>query len=215
MKKFIIFISIVALFTNCKKEKVSYTIKGQVVLCFNGTQTPQANKTIELYQQKNGTNVNAEVLSTTTTDNNGDFTFTYTTTNLSDGLIIRESSGFGYYNLIAGVPIININDMKIYYLGRYNLVVSLNVTKPYTNNDTLYVNNLKNLTYIKKAGPFTSGRIYKEGDVGFLEDRYYGGNKQTLYCGLNSLSNFIFNKDFIIENSKLCGDTVYVSLDIK
>lgn len=201
----------------CKKDKITTnTIQGQIVVCYSPTnQVAYANSKIELYQQKDGTNIKAEILSTTTTDNIGNFTFTYATTNLSDKLIIRESSGFGYSNLITGIPIKDVNDLKVYFAGRYNLVVSLNVTKPYTTSDTLSIRNLNGGVNPKIAGPFRNGRIYKEVGIGFLRDIVYTGTEQTLNYRIYSSQILDFSKDFIVENNKLCGDTVYVSLDIK
>jgi hypothetical protein len=216
MKNLIVFISIAVLFTNCKKEKVTYTIKGQITICYSPTnQVSYANSKIDLFQQKNGTFSGAQTLANTTTDANGNFAFDYTTDNQNDNLIIRESSGFGYSNIMTGIPLKNIDDLKIYYNGRYNLVVSLNVTKLYTNSDTLSIRNLNGGINPKIAGPFVNGRIYKEVGIGFLRDIVYTGTEQTLNYRIYTSQNLDFTKDFIVENSKLCGDTVYVSLDIK
>ncbi len=211
-----ILLLILVITSSCKKEKISYSLKGQIVLCYSPTnQVAYKNAKIELFQQKIGIDRKGEIIGTTTTDSSGNFNFTYTTNNITDKIKIRESSGFGLSDIISGIPVKNIDNLKVYYSGRYNLVVILNVINPYTNNDTLFVSNLKTLTYLKRAGPFVNGRVYTEGGVSLLEDPSYNGNKQTMSCGLNSLQNLIFNKEFIVSNNFLCGDTVYVTLDIK
>lgn len=215
MKNLIIFISIAILFTNCKKEKVTYTIKGQIIICYSPTnQVSYANSKIDLFQQKNGTFSGAQTLANTTTDTNGNFTFDFTTDNQNDNLIIRESSGFGNSNIMTGIPLKNIDDLKIYYNGRYNLVVSLNVTKTYTNSDTLYISNPKTLNYVKKAGPFINGRYFVESGVSVKPDPNYEFNSENIRYVINNDNNS-FNKDYKVVTNKLCGDTVYVSLDIK
>lgn len=215
MKNLIIILSLIVCFTSCKKVKVSNSIKGQIVVCYSPTnQVSYANSKIELYQQNNGTNSKSQILATTTTDANGNFTFEYSTDNSNDNLIIRESSGFGFSNIMTGIPLKTMDNLKIYYSGRYNLVVSLNVTKPYTNNDTLYVANPKTLNYVKKAGPFFNGRYYFESSVPVKPDPNYSYNTENLRFVINNDNNS-FNKDFQIETNKLCGDTVYVTLDIR
>ncbi len=213
--KNIITIFILLFFAFCKKEKIAYILKGQVVLCYSPTnQVGYKNKRIELFQQKNGIDRKGEIIGTTTTDSSGNFNFGYTTSNIIDKIKIRESSGFGISDIITAIPVKNIDNLKVYYSGRYNLVVSLNVIKPYTNNDTLFVSNLKNLTYIKRAGLFVNGRYYTEISVPIKPDINYEFNNEKLFYVLNNNDN-TFIKDFKIENSKLCGDTVYVTLDIK
>ncbi len=202
-------------FSNCKKENTAYNLKGRIVLCYNtGVITPFANEPIDLFQTYNGGNYKSRVLGNTSTDAQGNFSFNYITDDRDEKLAIRASSGFGFIKIVKGIPVQNISDLKVYYSGRYNLVIGLNVTKPYTNSDTLYISDLINLGYIKKAGPFVSGRVSVQPGVA-LNEPEYENNKGIIYSGLNSNTNLIFNKEFIIENSKLCSDTVYVNLDIR
>lgn len=216
MKKLILIILYSIFFGACKKDKMSTNmLKGQIIVCYSPiNQIPYASSKIELYQQKNGTNINSQTLATTTTDVNGNFIFEYSTDNPNDNLTIRESSGFGISNIMTGIPLKNIDNLKIYYNGRYNLVVNLNVTKPYTNSDTLYISNPKTLNYVKKAGPFINGRYFVESGVSVKPDPNYGFNSENIRYVINNDNNS-FNKDYQVETNKLCGDTVYVSLDIK
>lgn len=204
----------ILLLSNCKKENTTYKLKGQIVLCNNGLETSFANEEIDLFQTKGGSNNNSKVLGKTKTDAQGNFSFEYATNNIDDRLVVRVSTGSGFLNLISGIPADNISDLKVCYSARYNLVVGLNVTKPYTNNDTLYVENVLTQNNIKIAGPFTSKRLYVVGSKSVSSQMNYGGNIEKIRCSLNG-TNDSFTKQFLVENSKLCGDTVYVNLDIK
>lgn len=204
------------IFYSCKKDKNSsnsHTIKGSFVNCNNGNSTYNYNNTvIDLFQQSNGSNNNSKVLANTSTDSQGNFTFNYNTSNIRDKLIIRTSTGFGFFKIIEGIPIEDLPNLKI-FTGNYGLVVSLNVTKPYTNNDTLVIIKPDSNLLKKYSGPFVSGRIFSCKNVGILGPVYYESNGAILQAGLN---NFLdLNKSYVIENSKLCGDTVYVNIDVR
>lgn len=214
MKNIILVIITISIICSCKKEKVSYKLSGQLSSCFANVKRAYANEEIRLYQKNPGFFSNDDkALATTKTDNNGNFSFDYFAENTNNKVAIQASSGFGFNTLVSQIPVKNIDNAD-FYLGGYNLVVSLNVTKPYTNSDTLYVSNLKTLIFVKKAGPFVSGRYYVETNVPVKPEVNYEFNSEDLRYVINDNSN-TFYTDFKIENNKLCGDTVYVTLDIK
>jgi hypothetical protein len=220
MKNLILFILTFSIFIfSCKKEKITHTITGQFMPCSGYNNTGD----FELYQQKNGSNSNAQILSTTKTDPNGKFSFTYTTDNTQDKLILRTSSGFGYANIVEGIDITDIPDLKIFFPS-YHLIISLNVTKPYTSSDTLFMGNYNNGTpigLVKVAGPFISGRKFTFPNLYLgtaISAPKYSGTLHTYNCLLNTPfgTSGAFDKDYIVPLSSKCsGDSVYVSLDIK
>ncbi|MCY7291047.1 MAG: hypothetical protein LH615_02585, partial [Ferruginibacter sp.] len=145
------------------------------------------------------------------------------TDNNNDKLIIRESSGNGFNYLISNILVgQDISDIKIYLGGgRYNLVVGLNVTNAHTNLDTLYVKDFRggiptpqNINGLPVPGPFTNRRLYYT-SMSLSPNLIYGENVENIGCNLNRLTNNLFGKQFLIQNSKVCGDTVYVNLDIR
>ena len=199
----------------CKKQSPNtYTIKGQLLNCNNGVTTPTfVNTSIDLFQQNGGSNNNSKVLANTTTDAQGNFTFSYSTTNTRDKLIIRASSGFDFASLMEGIPLEDISNLKVNIPPLYNLVISLNVTNPFTNSDTLSVIRADSNIVKKIAGPFVSKRLFVWKNYGLLGTLNYGSNGAILQAGLNNSLNY--NKGYAIENSKLCGDTVYVNIDVR
>jgi hypothetical protein len=217
MKNLIIFISIAILFSNCKKEKITRTISGQFFTC-----GPAAEFTnYELLQQKNGLAIGSEVLSTTKPDITGKFSFNYTTDNTTDKLFIRQSSGFGYNKIIENIDNKDISNLNIYLTFKYHLIVSLNVIKPYTNNDTLFFQSYTNTNGLKLAGPFVSRRVLVASNLYVGTSIFapmYSGTPQSIFCGLNSSygTSGTFDKDYLVPLPTKCsGDSIYVSLDIK
>jgi hypothetical protein len=220
MKNLILFISIAALFTNCKKEKIARTISGQFFTC-----GPAAEFTnYDLVQQKNGSDIDVQILATTKPDITGKFSFDYVTDNSTDRLFIRQSSGFGYNKIIEGIENKDISDLNIYLTFKYHLIVNLNVTKQYTHNDTLYMANYNNGTpigLVKVAGPFVSGRKFTFPNLNLgtsISAPGYSGTLHRYYCLLNTPygASGAFDKDYIVPLSTKCsGDSTYLSLDIK
>jgi hypothetical protein len=213
MKNIISILIIFLLLFSCKKEKVSYTITGRFLPCTGYNNTDN----YEIYQKKNGSNVNAEILATTKTDANGSFSFTYITSNLNDKLTLRQSSGFGYSEILENI---DLGDIPNLIIGRplYHLILSLNVTKPYTSNDTLFVlrATLYNPISFKIAGPFVSGRLLKIVNAGFYPSASYGNTRQLIEWGMKTPSyNDLTTEYFVPMPTKCSGDSVYVSLDIK
>ena len=216
MKNFIILLSSVFIFISCKKtiDSKTYTIKGKFVKCTNGVETPMLiNEPIDLFQKNNGSNNNSKVLANTNTDVNGNFIFTYTTKNIVDRLIIRASSGFGFADYMKDIPLENLENLKVYTPPLFNLVVSLNVIKAYTSNDTLSILKPDSNLIKKIVGPFVSGRVFNCKNVGIPNTYNYISNDLILQCGLNKFINL--NKEYKVENNKLCGDTVYVNIDVR
>ena len=215
MKNIVIFTAMALLINSCKKTpETIYTLKGQIIGCINGNVTPNLKNTaIDLFQKNDGSNFNAKVLATTTTDANGNFAFAYSTTNGGDKLIVRTAAGFGFADLMTNIPIGDISNLKIYYSGGYNLVVGLNVTKPYNITDTLILVKPDSLRLIKIPGPFVSGRVFKINNRAVNPSLNYLINGDIIKCRLNN--TIYLDKEFIIENNKLCGDTVYVNIDVR
>ncbi len=218
MKNITILVTMSILFFSCRKEKITYTLTGQFLPCSGNNN----NTDFELYQAKYD-NISSKVLATTKTDSEGKFSFTYTTDNTRDKLILRTSSGFGYANYVTDIDVADIKDLII---GRpiYHLIVNLNVTKTYTNNDTLFLANYNNGNpngTIKVAGPFVSGRKFIFPNLNVrtpTSDPSYSGTDHLYYCGFNTPygSNGTFDKWYIVPLPNKCsGDSVYVSLDIK
>ncbi len=220
MKNIILIFTISILLFSCKKDNsITHTLSGQYIYCNGVVYTGD----FELYQEKSGSNSSGQILATTKTDSLGNFSFTYSTDNTQDKLILRTSSGFGYNKVLEGIDIGDISNLKIYNTHRYHLIVSLNITKPYTSSDTLFLQSYTNAypNGIKIVGPFVSGRVYVATNlyVGTPTSApNYSGNLHTYYCGLNSPYELTgaFSKDYIVPKPTKCsGDSVYVSLDIK
>ena len=217
MKNIFLIILIAFIAASCKKEgKETLTIKGQMLSCIDGVEKPYlTNTAIDLFQQKDGSNNKSKVLANTVIDANGNFIFTYNTTNSFDKLMIRASSGFGFGRIITEIPVQSISNLKIYFAATYNLVVSLNALKPYTSSDTLYILRPDTfpITIVKIPGPFINKRVFKVGRLPALPEMIYGKNEGIQNAYLNT--NIDLSKSYVIENSKLCGDTVYVNIDVK
>ena len=217
MKNIIIILTVSITIFGCKKQSPNtYTIKGQLLNCNNGVTTPTfVNTSIDLFQQNGGSNNNSKVLANTTTDAQGNFTFSYTTTNTFDKLIIRSSSGFGFLKIIEDIPLEDLTNLKV-ILPAYNLVVGLNVIKPYTTNDTLYATRPDSNLIFRIVGPFVSGRLFRCKNVLLNKTLSFKTNEQKLSSGVYSgLFGLDLSKNYLIENSKLCGDTVYVNIDVR
>ena len=216
MKNLYIIVSIIFIAVSCKKDSPKlYTIKGQLLNCSNGITVPTfTNTTIDLFQLNNGSNNKSKVIASTTTDNQGNFTFSYYTNNKYDKLIIRTSSGFGFFKIMEGIPLKAIDNLKV-ILPAYNLVVGLNVSKAYTSSDTLFYGKPVIANDFKLAGPFSTGRLFKSTNILFLNTLSYSDNEQFVSYRINNPFGAFNRKMFIIENSKLCGDTVYVNIDVK
>ncbi len=106
------------------------------------------------------------------------------------------------------------DNLKIYYAGRFNLAVVLNVTNAYTISDTLYVNGYNLQAPLKFVGPFVNGRLFSAGGVTTSSEMLYPINNEILNYKIRN-SGVIMSKEYTVPNSKLCGDTVYVNLDIR
>lgn len=217
MKNLIIMVGLTLMINSCKKnEDSTNTIKGQIFNCNNGVLIPNyLNRTIDLFQQKNGSNNDSKVLANTTTDAQGNFSFTYSTNNSSDKLMLRASSGFGFSTLMEEIPIEDINNLKV-VLPAYNLVVGLNVIKLYSNNDSLYITKPDSNSLFKIKGPFISGRLFTCKNVLLRGTLKYSSNEQKLSSGVyNGNTGVDLSKIYLVENNKLCGDTVYVNIDVR
>ena len=217
MKNILIIIALASLLYSCKKSSSTGSankITGKMVLCSNGVENPYlTNTVIDLFQQNYGSNNNSKVLASTTIDAQGNFSFSYNTSNGLDKLTIRETGGYGFNPVITGLPIQDIANLKVFYSARYNLVVNLNATKPYSNLDTLKVLKGDSTITLKRPGPFTNRRLFKINSFTVSPEMKFEKNIETIKASLNNTINL--DKEFVVENSKLCGDTVYVNVDVR
>ncbi len=108
----------------------------------------------------------------------------------------------------------NIDNLKV-ILPAYNLVVGLNVTKPYTSSDTPVYGRPDSGNDFKVAGPFVSGRLFKATNVLLRGNVKYSINEDFIPFKINNPFGVFERKYYNIENTKLCGDTVYVNIDVK
>ena len=215
MKNIIIILTVSITIFSCKKASVTHTIKGQFINCNNGVTTPTfVNTAIDLFQQKGGSNNNSKVLANTTTDAQGNFIFSYSTTNTRDKLIIRASSGFGFLKIMEDIPLEDLTNLKV-ILPAYNLVVKLNVIKPYTINDTLVYGKPNSGSDFKIAGPFVNGRLFKAENVLLTNTLKYSLNEYFVPYKINDPFGTFNRQAYSIENSKLCGDTIFVNIDVR
>ena len=109
----------------------------------------------------------------------------------------------------------NLHDLEIYIHPSTTLNISLNVSNPYSSNDTLYVQAIDSLGYqLKLAGPFQSGFLYAVKNYMFneviLQNNTLYNSEPSILCFLNNKSPGI--RSFI--NLNLC-DTSTVIFDIK
>ncbi len=209
MKNIISTLIISLLFFSCKKDNITYTISGKLMPCGS---TNINNQYLDLIQNSNG----ATIVADTRTDVEGNFKFTFSAPNTFDELMLRISPT-GSTTIMKNIPVKNISDLII-YSSNYHLIVNLNVTKPYTSNDTLSVFLPDNgtPTGLRFVGPFTTGRLITKINTTVYPAVKYGGNTQGMYAGVNIRTNPTDYKEYFVPNSIKCsGDSVYVSLDIK
>jgi hypothetical protein len=154
---FIILALIFFTFTACKKDDSTYTISGTF---YKDCNTPLANATIEFSQHASDPFSHQDpTIGTTTTDANGNFTFSYTARNSYEGSIIVFPIVSGYYPsaLIDNIPtnqniqnFVSINKAKSYR------VYKVSCSNPLTSNDTLFIGSTPN-NYKFYVGPFNNG----------------------------------------------------------
>ncbi len=95
---------------------------------------PIANTPIEIRVPLNYDILTGErggVLATTTTDSNGYFSVRYVSKN-APAVTITTKAGFGFYDIVSGVPSGNIDNLIAYTSPTTNIQVSLNVLNPYS-----------------------------------------------------------------------------------
>jgi hypothetical protein len=209
MKNIISIFIISLILISCKKDSTTYTISGKLMPCGSTNINTQY---LDLLQNTNGTTIIAD----TRTDVGGNFKFTFSATNTLEPLALRISPT-GYTTIMENIPVKNISDLNIYF-PVYHLIVNLNVTKPYTINDTLsiFLQDNGTPTGLRFVGPFTTGRLITKINMGIYPSIKYGGNTQGIYAGINIRTNPTDYKEYFVPNPTKCtGDTVYVSLDIK
>lgn len=196
--------------TSCVKDKHTYTISGTL---YQGcTTTPLANQELAFFQSVNANillQTSGGDLGTTVTDANGRFSFGYVAKN-DLNIKIQLPAGFGFSDVTTGVPSKrNIENMNLFYSPRTTIQVRLNVTRPYTSGDTLYIVDYRNAgSFLKVKGPFTSGVLYIANNYGF--DSVYDNKSNTTLSFKVGNNSTINTKTFAL----LPCDTSRVTVDI-
>jgi hypothetical protein len=78
MKHSVLFFTLAILFTNCKKDKITNTVKDRHVNCINNIETLVANELINFFKKDNNNVRHSEYIMNTRTDLQGNFSFIYT-----------------------------------------------------------------------------------------------------------------------------------------
>ena len=159
--------AIIILTTSCKKwftDPNIYTIKGKVYVGCN--KTPVANARVVyvdngIVGNGTGTNNGNLIVGVDTTDSEGNFEIVYKMPE-GEGNLIEPNLTVQGVNTLYGVPgQKNIDNIEVYSIPTCNLNVKLNAINPYSNLDTLYINDLLTGSgNLKIAGPFTTGTLY-------------------------------------------------------
>lgn len=146
-----------------------------------------------------------------TTDSNGYYKFEFK--NKRDyPLVIEYSAGAGFNTLMSAIPAkTSLNDLSLHMNPSTNITVGINVNKPYTASDTLFIADFRTNKYLAIPGPFTSGTIYTAVNFGLFEENYIG-EKRDLIWYMNHFSGTNNEKWFTID--KYCKDTVFVYAEI-
>lgn len=187
-----------------------FTISGRIYL--SCTSTPMSNKELSFFQTVGGggpVQTSGGQLGTTTTDANGDFSFTYKPANANE-VKIQSPAGFGYSTIITGLPgKKNIENIVVRYGPTTTVQVRLNVAKSYTSADTLYFTNFERPTQPQKvAGPFVAGATYNLNHGIHIPDYNEDFNTENFSYKLNS-------QNWVIKKIKLVAcDTSRVTADI-
>lgn len=170
MKTFLfLLITTIYLFSGCKKKgEDRYTIKGQILI--SCTSIPFANKEISFFQRIGSDWVgqtSGGELGVTSTDASGNFSFSYDPLNDNE-IRIQEPAGFGYSTIFTLSGKRNLENLKIRYGPVTTIQVKLNVTKAYSQNDTLYITDYRGgANFLKVSGPFSNSILYNAPNYGF------------------------------------------------
>jgi len=201
-----------SLLVSCIKESNgnTYNLSGRIFQ--SCTPTPLANREISFFQSisSNGVQTSGGDLGSTVTDANGNFSFNYKSKNNSD-IKIQLPAGFGFNSIMAGIPANkNLENIVIRYGPKTTIQVRLNVSKPYTSNDTLQITDFSNLNQkLKITGPFVGGVVYNAMEFSFSDLKYETGHN-TIDIGYKINNEAWKTKTFIL----IPCDTSRVIVDI-
>ncbi len=143
----------------CGKQKLdTKTLSGH--LYKDCSETPVKNQALYLFQRVNSGTGPSGKLAECTTDSTGYFTFDYQESS-GENLVIKYTNTGGSALEIRATDYGNkLENLKAYYYPTCKIIVRLNVTRPYTSADTLFANDMRNITgTVKLAGPFIDGQI--------------------------------------------------------
>ncbi|MBC7537076.1 MAG: hypothetical protein H7258_15405 [Ferruginibacter sp.] len=205
MKNLLTLSALCVLFCGCGKNDTTPTtyVSGHLYETCGGA--PVKNRGLYIYQLNAaiGT-INTNILatgSTDSTDSTGYFKIPYGTKNPAARLELRlEGGNYAVIALPANLQI--IDSLKVYLHSTCNIVVRLNVINPFTNLDTLYINDYRNPgENLKVAGPFLSDILYSANNYNILLPTYSANNTRMGYSlNLNTAVYKEFNAKPCIDN---------------
>jgi len=146
------------------------------------------------------------------TDSTGYYKFNFTDKK-GDELYIRYRAGYGYNTIHDYLPKeTSFYNYDLFIFPTFNIEVSLNVINPYTENDTLIIQDYATQEGFRIPGPFKSGLAFRTED-GFLFDMSLKENNFTVIWNLLPYRGVTFAEYFSIY--EYCNNTVYVTIDIE
>ena len=137
--KFIALLLIIATFTSCKHDDTYYTVKGRILNSCDGV--PFANQEIAL-KQSSSLSGRGGVLNTTSTDANGNFTFTYNISDCIDGENMRVNCSGPIIEYIPTQQNIDIGTIISNPICK--IIYRVKINNPYNIGDTLSCLNFNN-----------------------------------------------------------------------
>ena len=204
--------SCVKTLTKLPEDNTYYTIEGH--LFYDCDKEPVKGLTLRLIQNtvRNLFSNEDGLLDTCVTDSNGYYKFVFKDKGGTE-LLMRYKAGWGYNTLIQDIPDqICFLDLNLYKQPSINLEVSLNVINPYSEKDTLVVNDFKSIDGFKTTGPFKSGLLFRSENVGLLESSWA---KDFYYVSwfLLPYGQRINYENFSVD--QYCDNTIRLTLNIE
>lgn len=175
MKKLnhVVFIVLLVIVNSCNKDK-EYTLTGRLMASCD---VPMPNTVISLKQDVNMLNQGG-FLGDFSTDENGYFNIVYTP---ERGGALRFVSNGSFFENIPAYQ--NLDLGNVYYGASVNFNISLEVTNPYTDQDTLEYGNPITGQSEFIPGPFQSGQIQVVNGAFFTGFPIIYGNTPQMYVG--------------------------------
>ncbi len=207
------FVMLLMLLSACQKENKEptvYTVSGRLIQnCTNPT--PIANQEIRMYSESTFS-VIPKIDKVTTTDEKGNFTFGYTKVNG-----VNSSTTLVIDHVLRDLPALQCLDFGDISL-QHNATAQLkiNVTNPYTSNDTLFVqdqfSNNPSIYKMIVAGPFQD-TVFAPQTTSFNSELFYLNGTQNAKIGAKMFvrSNGVYIKNILetrfVEN---CNTGPYI-----